>query len=269
MMLGVVIDDTESADRVRAQQAVSAQLARALELAKVAVWRVDLQAERIHLNDVGYQLAGMPSSDTGAPLDDVRVLMHPDDRLAAEEAVKQAVAGSGVVDVETRVRVADGSYRYMLTRRVAERNAEGHAVALTGVSLDQTERIAERERAQALARRIQLVADAAGVGIWTIENPGEGAAERVEWNAQMFHIYGLSPDQAAPPVREMDGRSRPLGRPRTRWRRSGAARGARAGSASRPAFASCDPTGRCVGWSAAASATSATAARCCMVFTLT
>ena len=47
-LLGVLIDDTESADRVRAQQAVSAQLAKALELAKVSVWRIDLQRRRIH-----------------------------------------------------------------------------------------------------------------------------------------------------------------------------------------------------------------------------
>jgi PAS domain S-box-containing protein len=76
---------------------------------------------------------------------------------------------------------------------------------LTGVSLDQTEQIAARERAQALARRIQLVAEAAGVGVWTIENPGEGAAERVEWNAQMFRIYGMREDQRAPPVQDWMG----------------------------------------------------------------
>ncbi len=43
-LLGVVIDDTESADRVRAQQSISAQLAEALELAKVSVWRIDLRS---------------------------------------------------------------------------------------------------------------------------------------------------------------------------------------------------------------------------------
>jgi PAS domain S-box-containing protein len=131
------------------------------------------------------------------------------------------------VDVETRVRMADGHYSHMLMRRVAERDAEGRVVGLTGVSLDQTEHIAARERVQALARRIQQVADAAGVGVWTIENPGEGEAERVEWNAQMFHIYGLSADQPAPPVHEWMGErvhedDRPrVAEERRRARRSG------------------------------------------------
>jgi len=204
-MLGVVIDDTESADRVRAQQAVSAQLGRALELAKVAVWRVDLQSDRVQLNDVGHRIAGIQEQDAGALLNEMRARVHPEDLQAADQAIEQAVASEDVVDVETRVRVADGSYRHMLTRRVAERDASGRPVALTGIALDQTESIAERERAQALARRIQLVADAAGVGIWTIENPGEAGTERVEWNAQMFHIYGLPQAAGAPPVHEWMG----------------------------------------------------------------
>jgi PAS domain S-box-containing protein len=132
--------------------------------------------------------------------------MHPDDEAAVLRAAAQAVATGGVVDVETRYWHTEGRYRHLLTRRVAERDEQGRAIALTGVSLDQTEQLAERARAQGLARRIQLVAEAAGVGVWSIENPGEGMAERVEWNAQMFRIYGLPQDQPAPPVQEWMGR---------------------------------------------------------------
>ena len=203
-LVGVLIDDTDSAERVRAQQAVSAKLAEALELAKVSVWRIDLQRRRIHYNDIGYRLTGVePTARGHGPGRDARP--GPSRGCAGHAACRRPGHGRARRGRRrTRYRNADGSYRHLLTRRVAERDAQGRVVALTGVSLDQTARIAERERAQALARRIQLVADAAGVGVWSIERR-EGEADRVEWNAQMFHIYGLPPDQPAPPVQEWMG----------------------------------------------------------------
>jgi PAS domain S-box-containing protein len=204
-MLGVVIDDTESADRVRAQQSITARLAKALELAKVSVWRIDLQSQRVHMNDTGFGFNGLEPRAEGLSLDEVRALAHPDDVAGVLRAAEQAVTGGGAVDVETRYRHADGSYRHLLTRRVAERDAQGRAIALTGVALDQTEQVAERERAQGLTRRIHLVAEAAGVGVWAIENPGEAETERVEWNPQMFRIYGLPEAPIAPALREWMG----------------------------------------------------------------
>ena len=204
-MLGVLIDDTEGADRVRAQQAVSEQLQRALELARISVWRIDLQRERVHFNDFGYRITGVEPSAEGLDLDTLRAMVHPQDLPSVQQAAQRAAASEEVIDVEARYRNPDGSYRHLLTRRVAERDADGQVVALAGVSLDQTADFAERQRAQALAQRIQLVAEAAGIGVWTIRNPGQGDAERVEWNAQMFRIYGLPEDGPAPPVAEWMG----------------------------------------------------------------
>ena len=103
-MLGVLIDDTEGADRVRAQEAVSAQLAKAIELAMISVWRVDLQTRRIHMNDIGFGFNGLAPRPEGIDLDEMRALVHPDDVAASLHAADQAIAGEGIVDVETRYR---------------------------------------------------------------------------------------------------------------------------------------------------------------------
>ncbi|MES1163354.1 MAG: ATP-binding protein, partial [Rhizobacter sp.] len=79
-------------------------------------------------------------------------------------------------------------------RSVAERNARGKLVGLLGITIDQSTHTAERQRVQALLRRIELVADAAGLGIWSVDD----ADGSVEWNAQMFHIYGIGPEQLPP-----------------------------------------------------------------------
>jgi signal transduction histidine kinase/ActR/RegA family two-component response regulator len=179
-----------------AEQLLSGRLAQAANLASVAVWRLDLATQRIELNDFGYRLNGMTRRPGGLPLAFVRAALHPDDVKAVAEAAAAAMECDGVIDVEARYRNLDGSYRTVLTRRVAERDAQGRAVALAGVSMDQTERIAEREKALALTRNIELITDAAGIGVWSIDL----VSAQVEWNRQMYLMYDLPEDSEAPSV---------------------------------------------------------------------
>ena len=194
VMYGVIVDGTEGAGRVRAQEAISAELGKALQLAKISVWRIDLESQRIHFNEAGYGPGGRGPRVDHTSIEENLALVHPDDVQGLLMASTQAAQSDGVVDVEARYRRANGEYRHMLTRRVAEHDASGRVIALLGMSMDQTAQITERERARVLARRIELVAEAAGVGIWSVE-PATGA---VEWNAQMFAIYGLPAGQGAP-----------------------------------------------------------------------
>jgi signal transduction histidine kinase/CheY-like chemotaxis protein len=194
VMYGVIVDGTEGAGRVRAQEAISAELGKALQLAKISVWRIDLEHQRIHFNEAGYAPGGQPPRVDHSSIEANLSLVHPDDVQGLLSASTQAAESGAVVDVEARYRRANGSYRHLLTRRVAEHDASGRVIALLGMSMDQTEQITERERARVLARRIELVAEAAGVGIWSVE-PASGA---VEWNAQMFAIYGLPVGSGAP-----------------------------------------------------------------------
>ena len=183
-----------SASLEAAQQLLSGRLAQAVNLASVSVWRIDLATQRIEFNDFGYRVNNVKPRPGGLPLALVRTALHPDDVKAVAHAALAAMECDGVIDVEARYRNADGSYRTVLTRRVAERDAQGRAVALAGISIDQTERIAEREKTLALTRNIELITDAAGVGVWSIDL----ASGLVEWNRQMYLIYGVPEGQGAP-----------------------------------------------------------------------
>jgi PAS domain S-box-containing protein len=169
------------------QQLLSGKLAQAVNLASVVVWRIDLATRCVELNDFGYRLNNLKPRPGGLPLDLLRLALHPDDVKAVTDAAAAAIECDGVIDVEVRYRNADGSYRTVLTRRVAERDAQGRAVALAGISIDQTSRIAEREQRLALTRNIELITDAAGVGVWSIDL----ATGKVEWNRQMYLMYGV------------------------------------------------------------------------------
>jgi len=192
-MTGVLIDETENANRLRASEASAAQWVRAVDLAAVALWRLDLVNQRGSFSDWGYRMLGMELGQE-LSINELRELIHPDDREAVLRAAEEAMASDRVIDVEARYRHANGSYRNLYSRRVAERDEQGRVIALSGVTIDMTELSAERERAQAYAQRIDRVTNAAGVGIWSVDTD----THAIEWNEQMYRLYGWPRDEPPP-----------------------------------------------------------------------
>ncbi|MBL0730507.1 PAS domain-containing hybrid sensor histidine kinase/response regulator [Piscinibacter sp. HJYY11] len=185
----------EIADRLRTSEATAALWVRAVDLAAVALWRLDLLNQRVYFSDWGYTMLGLDPVRDRLTVEQLRELIHPDDRAAVVAAAEEAVLTRGVVDVEARYRHRSGQYRNLYTRRVAEYDAQGTPIGLSGVTIDMTEQIAERERAQAYAERIDRVTNAAGVGIWSVDID----TRKIEWNEQMYRLYGIPREQAPPP----------------------------------------------------------------------
>ncbi len=100
--------------------------------------------------------------------------------------------------MEARYRRVDGSYRYVMTRRVVERDEAGEPLAFVGVALDVTERVEQRQQAEELARRLEAASHAAGIGLWTTAiDPPE-----TDWNAQTFAIFDRFPPPRVPSLSE-------------------------------------------------------------------
>jgi PAS domain-containing protein len=180
-----------------AQRKVQA-LTRALELSAVSVWRIDAAQQRVWFNTVGFDVERMVPDADGVPLAAVRDGIHPDDRSAVVEAAEAALASDRVIDVVARYRTTGGRWRRLLTRRVAERDAQGRAVGLLGVSLDLSERDAERAQAELLAEQSGIVAQAMGAGFWRRDGDGEA----VLWDAAMYRLYGRDPVRRPPTLDE-------------------------------------------------------------------
>ncbi|MEO5844265.1 MAG: PAS domain-containing protein [Caldimonas sp.] len=189
--LGVMMDDTEAFAAARTLSDVNAQLELAVDLGKIAIWRHDLRTGRMHYSDLAFELLGLPPRPEGLSIDEVRSFIHPDDIPLVLASAEKALASSEPTDMEARYRRSDGSWRYVLTRRVVERTDKGEAIAFVGVALDVTERVEHLRSAEELARRLEAASQAAGVGIWTT-TAGPGGAD---WNAQMFQLF----DRCEPP----------------------------------------------------------------------
>jgi len=164
-------------------------LDRALVMAGVSVWRVDLVQQRVHLNAVGFHEKGIDQDPQGIDLELHRSTIHRDDLSHVLAASQEAMASDRVVECMVRYRRPDGRWMSALTRRVVERDAQGLAIGLSGVSLDLTELHLQRELTRSLQERTATVAEALGAGFWR----RDVTTGLVEWDEQMHRIYGIEP----------------------------------------------------------------------------
>ena len=193
--IGIMVDDTAVYELARSLDNATRQLSLAAELADIVIWRHDLRTHRVHYNDHGLKVLGIPYRPEGVSLDEARTHAHPDDVALLAASSAEALTSLGPVDVEARHRRADGSWRRMLVRRVVERSPSGEALAFLGVTLDVTEQVERSHRAEQLAQRLEAAARAARVGIWTTSV----GAIQTEWNAQMFELFDMV-DASIPPT---------------------------------------------------------------------
>ena len=196
--LGVMMDDTPAVDAARALVNANSQLEMAVALGNIAIWRHDLQTQKIHYNGSAYTWIGRSEDTDGVPIDEVRAIIHPDDVAVVTASAMEALRTGEPNDFEARYRRTDGSWRYILTRRAVERGPGGEPVAFIGVALDVSERDAHLREAQELARRLDAASRASGIGLWTttVDPPA------TDWNAQMFALFDAFEPPHAPSLGE-------------------------------------------------------------------
>ena len=181
---------------------VTAQLDLAAELADIVFWRHDFATDRLHYNVHGFTVLGIPYRPDGLTLAEARSYTHPDDVPKLAAAAAQALLTGETVDVQTRHRRSDGTWRYMLVRRVVERNVAAEAIAFVGVSLDVTDQVEQTRRAALLAQRLENAATAGRMGVWS-SLIGAGGTE---WNTQMHELFDMVGE--APPMTMADALQR-------------------------------------------------------------
>jgi PAS domain S-box-containing protein len=173
-------------------------MGRALSMAGISLWHIDLAARRVHYNRQGFSILGLDRAPQGVPVEDVRASIHPEDRALIERAADEAMNTDRLVDAVARYRDAGGQYKHLLTRRYRELDARGRPAALRGMSIDVSELVRERERSLSLLERMQLVAEAIGVGFWWRDLD----AGVFEWDEQMYRMHHRQPSEGPPSLDE-------------------------------------------------------------------
>ncbi len=121
--------------------------------------------------------------------------IHPEDVEGIVHKWRASLASGEPFLHETRVRRADGVYRWMLHHKIAVRDEHGNIVKWHGSSID----IEDRKRAEVALQQSQFyLAEGqrlAHMGSWAFN------AEGFEyWSPELFRIYGLEPNGGPPTV---------------------------------------------------------------------
>jgi PAS domain S-box-containing protein len=178
-MVGVVQDVT---DRRRTQLALETSEAQFSALAQnmpTQVWTARADGGLDWFNDRVYAYSGEPRGTLdGAGWTQ---LLHPDDRAAVLARWKDALASGEVFDTEFRLRDAEGTYRWHLSRALPLADARGTITAWVGTNTEiEAQKQAEaayaqdRDRLWTISRDLMLVCDF--TGMITAVNP---SAERL------------------------------------------------------------------------------------------
>ena len=130
-------------------------------------------------------------------------LVHPDDRVAHAEAVRRYLAGeTSEFEVESRVCHKDGSFRWMISRGVAVRDAEGKPIRFLGTGIDITDRKQAEEALRESEGRFRGTVENAAVGIVQADSAGRVTAihsengKPVEFGQLLFELEPI----VAPPA---------------------------------------------------------------------
>ncbi|MBD1884207.1 PAS domain S-box protein [Microcoleus vaginatus] len=121
----------------------------AVSAGKVGVWDWNLETDEIYIAPSLKALLGYQDAEIPNRMENWVSHVHPDDRVAVEEAVKAYLEGvTEIYEVEHRMLRKDGSTCWILARGSAIRSADGKACSLTGTDTDITDRKLTEEKLQ-------------------------------------------------------------------------------------------------------------------------
>jgi PAS domain S-box-containing protein len=129
--------------------------------------------------------------------------IHPDEAEPFVRKMRESFARGEPFQETSRVRRADGVYRWMLHLKAPLRNSDGIIVKWFGSSIDIEERKRAEEELQTSAQLLQrnefylTEAQRLGhIGSWFFD-PSRGFDY---WSRELFHIHGLDPATGAPGI---------------------------------------------------------------------
>jgi two-component system, cell cycle sensor histidine kinase PleC len=149
------VDAAGKRRRVREERAQRARVDLALNRGRCGLWTWDLESGRIHWSASMFDLLELDERPSHWTIADLQPLVHPDDQSLETIARTAAERRGDCVDIEFRMRAADGRWVWLRKRADIVEDEETGAASLVGIAFDVTERKREAELSATADQRLR------------------------------------------------------------------------------------------------------------------
>ncbi|MDO8838264.1 MAG: PAS domain S-box protein [Parvibaculum sp.] len=139
-LAGVAQDVTDYCLALETLRQSEARLTEAQRMAKFGHWELDIRTEELIWTDGIYEMFGLDREQFGATYEAFLDAVHPDDRDLINAAYRKSLVDRTPYVVTHRLRLADGTVKWVEERCATEFDAEGNPLLSRGTVQDITER---------------------------------------------------------------------------------------------------------------------------------
>src|SRR5271155_3762797 len=149
------IDARSKRRRVLNERARRARFDVALNRGRCGLWTWDLESGRIHWSTSMFDLLELDERPSHWTIAELQTLVHPDDQSLETIARTAAERRGECVDIELRMRAADGRWVWLRKRADIVEDEESGAASLVGIAFDVTQRKREAELSATADQRLR------------------------------------------------------------------------------------------------------------------
>lgn len=167
--LGTCTDITEQKQAEQALRESENRLALAVKAGHSGTYDWDIRKNVNHWSEDLLALYGIAPEEFTGRYEDWAASLHPEDRQAAEAAVRNSFV-TGQFTAQFRIRRRDtGEIRWMEARGTLLTDEEGKPARLLGINVDITDQKRVEEALRESEQRLKFVLEAVNVGVWSID----------------------------------------------------------------------------------------------------
>ena len=166
-IIGAIIEINDEKVMLEKLRESAERMALAEKVAGIGIYELDSTGDRLICSPGWAALVGLPDGTTSVDKRETIQLMHPQDRQAVTDAVRQAYS-NGEAQFEFRVMRPDGTKRWQRDH-VRVREESGKGPRLIGASIDITRERTMLDKLQESVERLRLAEEVAGFGIWEVD----------------------------------------------------------------------------------------------------